>query len=311
MSEKRIIAVDSQILNSIQSCAKRTEYKFVHHIDPLEKSEALEKGSLMHHMMEMYYGVRFGRVNPKSDTWLAVAKDTNVDPLEVGLKYKNDREGLVDYIAETAPLFTFKMELDQDDAAANIYQFREYHKYYGSDNWNVLAVEEVASKVLYEDDEFKMIYNGKMDLVAEQGSMIAPWDHKTSSRRQDPTSMNNQFLGYAWLLGVNRVVVNTIGFQKTLKPNERFQRVILMISKDRIAEWVRNTTWWMFQLLNHVEQDVWPMNLTSCDKFSGCDYRPICLADDINRDDVINRKFKKGEKWDVSTILTAPTSTAL
>jgi len=53
----------------------------------------------------------------------------------------------------------------------------------------------------------------------------------------------------------------------------------------------------------HMEEDSWPMNLTSCDKYSGCIFQGICEREQSVRDYVIERDYKKGEEWDVAKAL--------
>jgi hypothetical protein len=105
------------------------------------------------------------------------------------------------------------MSLDPDVVDGTIYQFKEYTTHFQHDEWQPLAVEEVGTKCLYEDEILKILYNFKIDLMAQKGHILAPWDHKTSSRRGTVNSLSNQFIGYAYGVGVNYVVVNKIGFQ--------------------------------------------------------------------------------------------------
>ena len=94
--------------------------------------------------------------------------------------------------------------------------------------------------------------------------------------------------------------MNKIGFQKTLKPAERFQRYILTIDDTRIKEWISNAIYWVMQYAQFVDDDFYPMNLTSCDKYSGCMFRKICETDPDNRAWKLERDFKTVEEWDVA-----------
>jgi hypothetical protein len=266
------------------------------------KAAALEKGDLMHKMLEIYYSLSYNRVRAESDTWKLICEDLKTDALKLALELTK-REEIIKFAIQVAPIFTAKMDLAPDESDADIYQFQEYCNYYEYEAWNVLAVEEVASKILFDSPQVRIIYNGKMDIIAEKGTMIAPWDHKTSSRRSESTSLSNQFIGYAYLLGLNNVVVNKIGFQKSLKPGERFTRDILTIPGSRIAEWADNTIQWVFKLIDSIDEDNWPMNLTSCDKYSGCIFKKICESEPINRLYRIEKDYKIGDKWDVAKIL--------
>lgn len=291
MTQQRILSIDSQILNSIQSCARKTKYSFEMNLKTPDKAEALERGDLMHKMLEIYYSLQ-----------LIEWKDTEVwqEVKEVGFQFPEVR-GLnqaKDFAIKCARYFATKMSLPADEVEETIFQFNAYCEYYSHDSWNPIAVEEVGSKILFEDEYLKIIYNFKIDMVAEQGRIVAPFDHKTSKRRSEPSSLSNQFIGYCYGLGVNNIVINKIGFQKTLSPKERFNRFILTIDNERIYEWIDNTVYWCRMLNEHMINDLWPMNLTSCDKYSGCIYTRLCESDPESRLYKIERDFKVGEDWD-------------
>ncbi len=131
-----------------------------------------------------------------------------------------------------------------------------------------------------------------------------PVDHKSSKRRGEIISLSNQFIGYAWLLGTHNVMVNKIGFQKTLKPSERFTRATLSYTSDVINEWAENAVFWIKLQRHHDETGNYPRNYTSCDKWGGCVYRPICETERGARDYKIRQLFDVKEvKWDVGAKL--------
>lgn len=290
---QRILSIDSQILNTFQSCQRKCQLSFQQNLKPQETAEALEKGDLMHKLLEVYYSLQLDNPNFNTEVWKTL-REAGIDkPLDEPHRFA----------LKCAPFFASRMNMPMEEAEEVIYQFKEYSEYYKHDSWHPLAVEEVGSKVLYEDEELKVIYTFKIDLVAEQGRTIAPFDHKTSKRRSAPSSLSNQFIGYCYGLNLNNIVINKIGFQKTLSPKERFQRFILTISKERIQEWVNNTVFWARALNDAMIQEQWPMNLTSCDKYSGCVFMPVCESDPESRLYKIERDFKVNEQWDPAKVL--------
>ena len=294
---QKILSIDSQILNTFQSCARKAEYSFVDNLHPPEKEEALERGDLMHKMLEVYYSVQVDNFNHDTEVWRAIREAGIFDPEKTQVETFSKKR---DFAIGVGRFFSTKMNLPSDEVDETIFQFREYCNYYEHDSWHPLAVEEVGSKILYEDDNYKFIYNFKIDLVAEQGRVIAPFDHKTAKRRQEPSSLSNQFIGYCYGLGLNNIVVNKIGFQKTLSPQQRFNRFILTIDNSRIKEWIENTVLWCARMIEAQERDSWPMNLTSCDKYSGCIFSSLCETDPESRLYKIERDFKVGDQWDVA-----------
>ena len=299
---QRIISCDSTILNTLQACARKCDLSFNKNVHTVSKASPLERGDLMHKMLEIYYALKGDCFRLNSPVWTELTS--------AGLIIPTSREHMiiVNFATACGRYFATQMELEADDVESVYFQFKEYCIFNQHDNWIPLAVEEVGSKVLFENEDFKFIYNFKIDLIAQQGNNIVPWDHKTSKRREEVSDLSNQFIGYAWALNLEHVLVNKIGFQKTLKPGERFQRFILNISSARRKEWQQNTINWMFQLVNNQNSDNWPMNLTSCDKYNGCLYKPLCSADPESREYKIERDYKIGDSWDVAHILEAKES---
>lgn len=292
--EQKIFTFDSQILNTFQSCARKYQYSFIDLVHPVQKAEALEKGELIHRFFEAYYSLQLAGFKFNTPYWR--------DLLEAGFEIPSDRgfPSIQSFSIKAGQFYASRMDLPSEEVFDTTYQFREYTNYYQKDVWNPLAVEEVGSKVIYDTEAVKIIYNFKIDLVAEHGNVIAPFDHKTSRRRQEPSSLSNQFIGYCYGLGVNNIVINKIGFQKTLSPSQRFNRFILTIDDDRIEEWRKNTIWWAFEMMRAQSAEHYPMNFTSCDKYSGCIFCPICETDPESRQLKIDRNFMVGEKWDVA-----------
>lgn len=294
----RTITADATIINTLQMCARKVQYNLVESIELPEKAEPLERGDLLHKMLEFYYGTLGDCLDPNSE----VSQAADSLRLPAG---KLNHEEIVQAAVMIGEMFASKMSLPTEEKDSVFYQFKEYTKFYEHDEWRPLAVEGVAAKVIYQDDEVSFIYTGKVDLFAEHGNLRMPWDHKHSQRRQTPSSLSNQFRGYAWLLETDYVLVNKIGFQKTLKPAERFQRDILSYSKAVLDEWVENTIWWFHMLDHHLQTKNFPMNLTSCDKYSGCVFSSLCERDPAAREWAIARDYKPRERWDPGKALEA------
>lgn len=295
--QQKILSFDSQIINTFQSCARKCQLAFQQNVTTVEKADRLEEGSMIHDMLEIYYSLQLDHFEFDTPNWELIRA--------AGIKAPVSRtvQQAKDFAISCGYLFATKNDLPADEVDEVIHHFTQYCEYFQHDEWHPLAVEEVGSKILYEDEALKVIYNFKIDLVAEKGRVIAPFDHKSSRRRQEPISLSNQFIGYCYGLGMNNIVINKIGFQKTLTPKQRFNRYILTIDDARIAEWERNTIWWARAMVASEETGVWPMNLTSCDKYSGCVYIPICETDPESRLFKIERDFKTGESWDVAKAL--------
>jgi len=100
--------------------------------------------------------------------------------------------------------------IDGEEIGLTIKSFHQYVEWTKNNGWIPLAVEEVAAKTLYEDDEYHFIYTGTIDLVLSMPQLdppILPVDHKSSKQNRFMTGLSNQFYGYCWLLGTRRLLV--------------------------------------------------------------------------------------------------------
>lgn len=279
MPEQKIIAIDSQQLETIQLCPRKWYYTFMRQLTTQKTKDYFERGDLLHVMLAKYYDLQmkgFGRESAFSSA------------TEEGVRHSAE------------------LNLSAEECEITIKNFMDYHYYYASDQWQPVFTERPAAKVLFADENFKFIYQGRMDLgvVIPGVEGITPVDHKSTKRRGTEMDLVNQFIGYCWLMDCFNLIKNEIGFQKTLKASERFRRPMFSYDKERIEEWVDNSVGWLKQLIYYIEAEKWPMNLSSCNKFDGCVYASLCSASPSAREYRISRDFKlREEKWDVGQVL--------
>jgi hypothetical protein len=275
------VAVDSQLLNSMDFCWERYKLEFIQNWWPNRMPGGMDKGSLIHAFLHHYYR---GKKEGRTDYGLLVTESIDV------LRLKSTE---------------FNLELVDVDEVVDVCVAYEDH--YRFDGLEVLAVEEPFSLVLYEDENIRIIWQGIVDLVGKlPGDEMIVWDTKSEARASTPSSMSNQFEGYAWAFGVNTVLVNKVGFQKTLKPEEKFRRIRLDYSghkKALLEEWKRDAINKILEAVERQRKDpkgegYWPRDRTSCDKYSGCIYRGICENPPELREVKLMALFHKKEPWD-------------
>ena len=285
MSRKNII-LDSQILNGIQLCPQRTDFQFNQDLQPPITSEPLESGGLLHVMMESYYH----------------------DVMMCGTEITYDNKNFQDSI-ERAILIgeTHNKDLNLPSEVTNeiIYQFKENISHHRMDGWKILEVEKAFISELYKDEELGIYLTGKIDVIAEVPNYgVVVVDHKSSRRSQEVEPLSNQFTLYSWATGIKTVIINKVGFQKTIPPEKRFSRHPLFYTNEQIDRWCKNTIWWCKFYVFCLENDSWPENRTSCDKYGGCIYTPICRsATNEGMIAQISNNYIKGKKWNVTEVL--------
>ena len=200
LTKKINVALDSQILSTVMACGRLTDFRFGHHFQAISgKSKSLEKGSIVHAYMRDYYkAIISGKGRSEAHSLGIIAAQEYAKSEEVRNTPHTEREHAI----KTCD---------------------EYFDFYKNDHWVPLEVEKVKGKILYEDDEVRILYKVKFDLVSDTTQGIYPIDHKTMSQRRDTLTLNNQFIGQCIVQGTRVSIVNKVGFQTSLKPNEKFQ----------------------------------------------------------------------------------------
>lgn len=274
----RTIVMDSQLLNSIQLCGYRTDLYFNKNLRPNYKAEALENGDLLHLVFKIFYTLRLSRPD------LPYGRC-------VDLAVRLGREHAV-----------LKLAQDVENSEETIFHCVEYFKHYEGEFWRPLYVEKPFAKIIYEseEDNLRVIYEGIIDLGVDTMAGEAIVDHKSSRRNSDSTylGLSNQFKGYSYTLECPNIIINKVGFQKTVKPADRFIRIPISYDDSTLQEWANQTIWWAQQLAFYIETNTWPMNFTSCDKYSGCIFNKLCINEPgASREWLMNTEYIIGQKW--------------
>lgn len=290
--DQEIIVVDSQRLKMIETCAAKYDYVFNKNYVSVEKALNLDRGTSIHIMMDRYYTLK-----KYKDRWGLVSSD---NPHRA-----HNLFDIVRICIRVYEHFAVKMDLPIEEVDDMIRVFQEYVEYYQDEPHQVLAVEQVGSKVMYETPELMIVYEAKIDLITSLAHIpVLPWDHKTYSRRGPTSPLDDQFLGYCWMLNVLNIGINKIGLQRTVAPKDKFLRPIMSYPQRVIDGWVRHAVMWVLTLRAHQQMGVWNTNFTSCEKYSGCPFQQVCITEEELRDWKARSLFNISEQpWDVGALL--------
>jgi len=311
MGGKKNVILDATILTALMTCARLADFRFNHNLVSIQgKSNSLECGSIVHTFLEFYYGSMIkGLARDKAFQYGITAAElyikgcphctlfisTPEQPHPSCNHHPNQFPGLRNTPREDEGYkIGWQWVLDTVD---------QYHIFYKNDHWVPLEVETVKGEVLYEDEEVRILWKAKLDWVADTNQGIYPIDHKSMKQRRNNLSLNNQFIGQCLVMKTRNMFINKIGFQKSLKPEEKFERKPIGYSIERLLEWQSETLpFYAKLLLMYAETGHFPPNFSNCEgKYGNCNFSKVCESNPDMREEEIKKMFVVGPVWDISS----------
>lgn len=310
--KKKNIVMDATLLSSFQGCERYCDLRFNHCFESQNgKSNSLECGSIAHKILEEFY------LHRREGTPRAQALGY---AFTAGELYITGCQYCTDFIpTEQVPKPRCGHQPDEYPGVQNtppdnekkpkrtgwkwvLETMDQYFKFYPNETWEPLVVEEVEGKMLYEDDEIRVYWKAKFDLIARtNGPNVLPVDHKTMSQDRSGTKMHNQFMGQCFIAGVNAMCVNKIGWQLSKPPEEKFKRVMHNYTTDGLLEWQSEIVpYWAYRMLTANESGYYPPRFTQCEnKYGTCEfYEHVCGVDRNMRETGLRTHFRVGRPWD-------------
>jgi hypothetical protein len=272
------IILDSQLLSTAMSCWRLYDWTFNCDLQPKGgKSVSMEMGSIVH----AYFENKNKQIIQGMKKAQAIAFG-----MTAAIQYSKSDE--------------VKNSTSEDIALA-FDTCVEYEKYYLNDGWRPLEAEVVKSKEIYVDDNIRVIWKAKLDTVTNTGQLILPVDYKTMKQRRDTLSLNNQFMGQCIVQDTRQMIVDKVGFQKTLAPKDRFTRVVMNYTADRLHEWKQEIVpFYAYRLAEYSKTGKWPPNFTHCEnKYGVCKFKDVCELNRNMRAEALRNDYIVGKKWDI------------
>jgi len=302
---KKNIIMDATTLSSLMSCARLMDLRLNHRfISTKGKSNSLEVGTLIHKVLEVYYKHKINGFPNSTAIGNALAAG---QLFIVGCPHcASIVEGTPSCGHEIGEYPGLQNTPEMNDRYVVGWRFalqtcEQYFDFYKNDSFITLACEQVKGEVLYEDDEIRILWKAKFDLIIDNSQIgIVSMDHKTFKQRRDKSTLSNQTTGQCLLLKSRNVIINKIGLQTTLKIDERLTREIVSYSADRLLEWQTEILpYYAYKYIQFSESGYWPPNYTHCDNVYGpCMFKQICEADRNMREEVLRNEYQIGPAWD-------------
>jgi hypothetical protein len=303
-SPKKNVIMDATTLSSLMSCGRYYDLRFNHRFVPIHgKSNSLEIGSLLHKVFEVTYkhlingfprntaiaqGLAAGQMFITGCPHCANLMDEKPACGHEAGEYP----GIQTPEANEGKVIGWKFVMDTCE---------QYFEFYKNDAFIPLAAEVVKGDVLYEDDEIRILWKAKIDLLIDQHQMgIMSMDHKTFKQNRPKSTLGNQFPGQACLLKTRNVIVNKIGWQTSYKIQDRLSREVVSFSADRLDEWQNQILpYYAYKFIQYQESEYWAPDYTHCETMYGpCAFKEVCEADRNMREEVLQNEFQLAPKWD-------------
>ena len=328
---KKNIIFDATVLTALMNCPRFSDLRFNHNLVSINgKGNSLECGSIVHKYLEVYYKCKMQGL--KRDEAFAIgyaAAQLYIAGCRYCTGFTPTHHYLDDDIIQqpeghicnnkcvTKPVCGHPpneypgVQVPAETPADKAYiigwryvleTIEQYHRFWINDSWVPLEVEVVKSKVLYEDDEIRILWKSKLDWIVDTDQGIVAVDHKSMKQNRSVSKLNNQFMGQNLIMGTRTMYLNKVGFQKTLPPEKKFIRQGVSYSADALLEWQSQTLpFYARMLLAYVEMDYFPPNFTNCQsKFGNCHFIEACEADRSMREKILKEQFMIGPEWNPS-----------
>lgn len=267
------LIMDSSVLNTFEKCPTLMKLQYIDNYRLRGvKNIALEKGDLLHVGLKHYY-------SQKRD--------------------KKDWSSSLQFATEKLQKYSIRLGLDTQTIEEVSLTLVSYAEFYRFEKWEIIEIERPFRLVIYEDEELRIILQGRIDLMVDTGQVIIPVDHKSESRKSEAIALSNQFMAYTYAAKANNIIINKIGFQKSLAASEKYYRTMLSYDDDNLDEWREELIFKTRELLGYAEVNWFPHRYSSCqDKYGKCMFHDVCHTHRAAREVRLNGMFEVSEPWD-------------
>lgn len=270
---KKNMILSAGKLDSISLCMRQFQYSSILNLTPKASglNAPMDSGNLMHKLLELHY-YRMLEKKPLEET---------IKEVMMFCRF---------YGASTYA------SLDSNTIELCARRYRDYAVKYKAESYVTQGIEVPFAKVLYEDENLRVIIEGIIDWIVmnASGSRIIV-DHKTTTSWEDPPMLTNQFLCYAWVGETRHLVVNKI----IMKDEGEINRIPYDYAPRLIEEWVENMIYYAKEVSAAVEREHFPADFTSCRRFYKypCQFLPVCQQEPVYRMSLIESNYQEKDAF--------------
>jgi len=267
---KIVITLNSHALSDFQQCEHRYLCSSLISLEPLVSKKAFDEGTLIHRWLRLFYYHKMRKFQGHVSV-LRMKALVNAS-LWQSVAFKNGK---------IPGVRAFEL-------------FRALSKYsheYKNENWKTIGTEVGFSIVLYEDDNYIFVYEGKIDWLGYSGAEKLVVDHKSRSGKYQIYEFNNQCIGYLLATGATKFVYNFI----TLTNIPTFERVAHSFTEAQIEDWKKDTIQWYFRVARSLESKQYLKSRQCSGKYGVCEFHSICETPKLEQQlFIVKSQFKVG-----------------
>jgi hypothetical protein len=149
-----------------------------------------------------------------------------------------------------------------------------------------------------------LLYCGHIDKLAEYSGQLYAVERKTTKSTLSQHFFQRYFFSaqvtgyvYAGKVVLHEPVVGAIiDAMQTGVNFSRFSRAVVNRVNDHLEEWMHDLRWWIEQAHRYAAANYWPHNTESCSKYSGCQFRSVCMKAPHVRQLVLDTEFVQ-QRW--------------
>lgn len=290
---KYTLVLDASQMKQFGICNLSWAYQYREHLMKAElDTEAMDKGTLVHLLLEKYYKLRL--------------KEPNLDV------YSSSSLAIQEYQnSEIVKTSYFPLEIHQHICK----RFVQYVGYWAGRDIRPISkngipgVELGFSKILLENEEVLFVVEGKIDTIIDVGNdQLGIVDHKSQDRDARYYYYRPQMLTYAWATGASYGMINYFGLQKEYKEKVSFRRDTMQFPKWMISRWEKQMIKIFYNIANtdynfpkDINEYKFERNFSSCAgafETHPCMFSHLCESESQEtREALKQNKYKTLEPW--------------
>lgn len=317
---KKVLILDSSQISTFLECQRMWDYNYKQSLVTIQqadnlKSNAIAMGTYGHKLLEIYYkGVGTGYL-PAAMLERAMNFNPDDHECECGhLKEQHechimfeDPEPFNDCRECTCQGFKpIKFPLETPDRDLVKQRIREYVYTYSHNDIQPLSGDSVElgfSELLYEDNDFLFILEGRIDIIGKMGEVEFFADHKFQLRARDLYEKAIQFRNYSLVTKKLFGLINYVRLTKKVD-STTYKRAITSFTANDLLWWKDELISIFFKIQAAIDmfaiKGYYEPNWGSCSGKFGypCNYVALCEEQNLQvRNALMNQLYTKRKEW--------------